>query len=139
MVSIIHMHLKQEYFNDKRRLPVTEKKRELTKEEKKIKKVTYFGIGTGIFLAILMLLVAYYIFFISYSKDSASNFLGCFLVIIVIIFTTLIAALSSSKKSLKMIFLLFFSLSFLGTFVATFFIFFVGCWGLIIGSSWGIL
>ena len=104
------MHLKQEYFNDKRRLPVTEKKRELTKEEKKIRKITYYGIGTGIFLAILMLLVAYYIFFISYSKESASNFLGCFLVIIVIIFTTLIAALSSSKKSLKMIFLLFFQL-----------------------------
>ena len=36
------MHLKQEYFNDKRRLPVTEKKRELTKEEKiTIKKEKY--------------------------------------------------------------------------------------------------
>ena len=117
----------------------TRKKRELTKEEKKIRKITYYGIGTGVFLAILTLLMAYYIFFISYSEESASNFLGCFLVIIVIIFTTLIAALFSSKKTLNMIFSLFFSLSFLGTFIAAFFIFFIGCWGLIIGSSWGIL
>jgi hypothetical protein len=29
---------------------MTEKKRELTKEEKKIRKITYYGIGTGIFL-----------------------------------------------------------------------------------------
>ena len=118
---------------------MTEKKRELTKEEKKIRKITYYGIGTGIFLAILMLLVAYYIFFISYSKESASNFLFRFLVIIVIIIMTLIRALFSSKKTLNMIFSLFFSLSFLGTFIAAFFIFFIGCWGLIIGSSWGIL
>ena len=117
----------------------TRKKRELTKEEKKIRKITYYGIGTGIFLAILMLLVAYYVSFIAYPDDTASNFFGGILLVILCIIITLMTALFSSKKTLKITFLLFFSLSFLGTFVATFFIFFIGCWGLIIGSSWGIL
>ncbi len=112
---------------------MTEKKRELTKEEKKIRKVTYFGVGTGIFLAILTVCMAYYVFFISYSEESSSNFLGYILIIIICIMITMMVALFSSKKTLKITFLLFFSLSFLGTFVAAFFIFFVGCLGMIFG------